>query len=71
MGRFLSQRDMAEVRKAQDIRNARIKRGEIDTSDVIREVVSVCSCGVSGCVAISGIKDYTLYPGFKYKVGYF
>lgn len=72
MARFLSRADMAAVRHAQDVRNAQIKRGEIDVADDIREVVSVCSCGADGCVAVSGIKGrIPLYPGHEHKVGYF
>lgn len=72
MGRFLKQVEMASVRHAQDIRNSKIKRGAIDVSDEIREVVSVCGCGAKGCVGISGIKSgKNLYPGYEYKVGYF
>lgn len=53
MGRFLTQRDMAIIKLDDSIRNSKIKRGEIDTSNTAREQHVVCGCGAVGCVFVA------------------
>jgi hypothetical protein len=36
-----------------EVRNSRVKRGEIVEEQGGRHTISVCSCGVPGCVYIS------------------
>jgi hypothetical protein len=49
--RFLTLFDTAEAKRAESITNSRIKRGEIPAGN--SRYLSVCSCGVSGCIVSS------------------
>jgi len=56
-GRFLSPKDLVAAQHQQEVINSMIKRGEIDTSNVVRERHVVCGCGAEGCVFISMQKE--------------
>ena len=49
MGRRLTPKDISAARFDQEVVNSRIKRGEIDPNDHVREQYVVCGCGVEGC----------------------
>jgi hypothetical protein len=49
MGKFMSSLDLHEARREFEIFNSRVKRGEIDPDEYVREQYVVCGCGVEGC----------------------
>lgn len=51
-GRFLGKYDMHEAKRATEIRNSRIKRGE-GKEPCPRYIHVVCGCGAKGCIFIS------------------
>lgn len=60
MGRFLSCKDMSAAKHAMEIHNARIRRGEINKSDIKCEQHVVCGCGAEGCVFVSSSKKINI-----------
>lgn len=52
-GRFMTKRDLESAKRAQEIFNSRINRGEIDPASFSRTHYTVCGCGVEGCGFIS------------------
>lgn len=49
--RFLTSFDMSEAKRMEAILNSRIKRGDIEKK--FNQYMSVCGCGVSGCIIVS------------------
>jgi hypothetical protein len=47
--RWMAPKDLSAAVRAQNIYNSRVKRGEIDTTNIIRTDYVVCGCGEEGC----------------------
>lgn len=54
--RFLTDRDMAEIKHQEAIYNAKIKRGEIKVEGE-NHYISLCGCGREGCTLHGNYKN--------------
>jgi len=54
--RFLTSRDMAEIKHQEAVYNARIKRGDIEVKGE-NHYISLCGCGHEGCTIHGNFKS--------------
>ncbi len=47
--RLYTMLDMAVVKHDQAVRNAQVKRGEVENVEGGFEYITICGCGVEGC----------------------
>lgn len=60
-GRRLTSLDMQEAKRATEIYNSQVNRGEIDITSrgATNHIACACGCGVKGCIFISTIAHRT------------
>ena len=53
-GRFLTKKDIHEAKRAEEIFNSHLKRGQVKEShNIVQQRHVVCGCGQEGCIFIS------------------
>jgi hypothetical protein len=67
MSRMLSLKEMSIVKHDDAVRNAKVNRGEIDDTRVLRFKHYICGCSAEGCVSVHCIRT----PPNQWDNGYF